>query len=92
MIPLGINRPHLWVRHLTRRWGHEADVLTEEPRLVCVIHNTEDRYLCCVVHNTDIGDAGAVWGEEGWGLLIPSGINMEGSEGMLRAGGIFREG
>ena len=25
-------------------------------------------------------------------LLIPSGINMEGSEGMLRAAGIFREG
>ena len=37
--------------------------------------------------------AGSATGQFGKGnILIPSGINMEGSEGMLRAGGIFREG
>ena len=28
----------------------------------------------------------------GWGLLIPSGVNMEGSEGTFRAGGICARG
>ena len=30
--------------------------------------------------------------DKGWGILIPSGINMEGSEGVSHAGGILPEG
>ena len=30
--------------------------------------------------------------KDGWSLSIPSGIDMEGSEGTFRAGGIFRAG